>query len=930
MRSMKQKLYSLILAGTALFCFANTTGQTKKGLFIDTTLRSGKLKNGLSYYIKPNRVRPKQASFYFVQNVGSVLEREDQRGLAHFLEHMAFNGSKNFPEASMLGYLKKYGLNFGTDINALTSYDHMMYNISNVPLSVPRLTDSVLLIMHDWSAYLTLTDKELDKERGVIKEEWRMLNTPESRSSKTVYREALVKGSRYEHRDPIGLMSVVDNSRPQKLRQFYKTWYRPDLQAIVIVGDVDTKTIEQKIISTFSSIPTATGQIRRPEFSVPYRNNFRYATGLDKEQQKTWIHLYFRLTPPQALNASEEMTRSAFIKIINERMADLAAGPDAAVSEVKCAYTPIVRGMDALSFTISPASDDLIRALDFTINELSRFSRYGATPSELARAKTALNNTYSQTAKMADGMDNDSYAKKIADMFLTGRPLTNYKAYWKTLLPVINGLANTHLLSYLHKTLNYRDAMVGITGNTALHTPAKDQILQLISKDRSELPDYHSNYTDKPLIEEQLAETKIRGTFSLPDSNARGYVLQNGARVILYPTKLRPNVIKFNAASQGGNSLLQPRGQRSASLAMAVTAQSGLGSFNLRELSKKLTGTRSTLYPLVNDYTESLSGTTLSKDLEVLLKRIYLTFEHPRFEQSIYTQLAGRYIETDNKTFDTPQQEFSDTMRVVSNSSRTPRVGPADPVPPSFEEMRQAYHARFGNAADFTFCFTGDIDSLSALPLITRYLGNIKSTDVREKAIDRNEGFPAGKTQISLSRPMEVPQSTVQISLSKKTEYILQNTVSLKMLARLLQARYLKLIREDAGATYTVSVNARPSFYPDQQFRLIIYFNCSPEKTEKLLKIVYTELEHIKTNVTALELQETKALLKHEFENSEKSITDISDALVNTAVFGVALPSAEEYSELIDSLSEKDLLKFFKRYLNNADLIEGILSPQTK
>ncbi|WBL25027.1 M16 family metallopeptidase [Zunongwangia sp. HGR-M22] len=926
---MIRKKICLLLAFFTLALSAQDNKLEKAKLIHDS------LSNGLNYYIMQNNEPENRASFYFAQNVGSILENDSQQGLAHFLEHMAFNGTENFKNKEMLTYLEQNGLKFGTEINAYTSFDQTVYNINQVPVTNEKLLDSVLLILHDWSGYLSLTDEEIDNERGVVNEEWRSSNTANYRASTKIWLDGYLKDSKYSKRMPIGKMDIVNNFEYDKLRDYYERWYRPDQQAVIVVGDIDPELMEQKVKDIFSEIPLKKDLPARESFDVTLNKEPLFIVATDKELGNPNVE-YFIKHKKEDLSVLEKEKRSLVGSltnyILNNRLSELSVEDDSPVLGVGFGIQDFVRPLEVLSINISPKKDSLLAGLEFALSEYKRFAEYGATSAELERAKAAFKTSYTSAIKNVDKRSNDSYASAIIDAYLENEPVFDYKSslvYGENLIEKIN---NNDILDYLSDFEGEYGRGIGIKGTTDYNYPEKNEIEIILEniKNKSLAP-YEENLQEKTLINEELQKTEVTRETKLKGIDAKQYTLANGLKIVTFPTDFEKDQVYMSAFSPGGQSLIATKNLPNVNVASYVVSQSGLGDLDKIELQKKLAGKEVSLGVSINNYSENISGGASTKDLEILLKEVYLNFTSPRFDANALDILKQNFENSLEAKKNNVNSAFQDSLTLAtSGHSERALIFDRELIDNiSLEGVENVFKNRIANAGDFTFVFVGDFDEKILVELAQKYLGNIPKG--KKETIKNHNMVPKkGLTKVHVSETMETPQSTISIYMNGEMKYTRKANLEVYIIAELLNKKYMKRIREEEGGSYGVSVGGNVVNKPKGNFNLNISFQCNPDKAEELLEIVYEELENISKNIDSSNFSEIKSNIKKNHRELQKENGFWMSTIVSSLENDLPIDSQEKFEALVDKITISDIKITAVRLNKNPAIVEGVLSPKNQ
>lgn len=922
--------------------FAQPIDWNKK-LPSDPHVVTGKLPNGITYYLRHNEEPKNRASFFIIRDAGALLENDDQNGLAHFLEHMAFNGSKNFPENNMISTLERHGISFGGNLNAYTSQNETVYNISDVPMDDEALTDTCLLILHDWSYYLTLDPKDIDDERGVITEEWRTRNTSSTRIFKQK-QPILYHNSKYAVRDVIGNMDVIRTFKPETLRAFYHKWYRTDLEAITIVGDFDVKKMEEKIKKVFSSIPAVENPEPRPFFEIPSHDETFFCLATDKEATSTNIQVV-RVFRDKSLDGKgyntyqdikNDLMASFYNSMIGNRIGEIIQRGQAAYVNASIGFYGLVRGYYAYSISATAKPNQEKEALIGAWQEHERVLQHGFTEEELNRVKTNLMTSLESMLKDKDKTKNDAYAEEIQDHFLTQAAIIDvedYVAAVKEILPTITAEEVAEQAKKWWKADN-RSIIISGPSEGVTHLTeqeARDIIAEMEGKT---VEAYQDNSIKGNLIEKEPEAGTIIKIKELPQFDAEEWTMSNGAKVIFRKADFEKDVVTLSAYSPGGSSLytdldLLP----AASNAGQFTASYGLGSFDAISLSKYLTGKNANTQVAISGLYESVSGNASPKDFETMMQMIYLRFTAPRFDPQIHDVLIERNRITAKQSAGRPQTMMRDSIRMIT-SDYHPRVqlfndSYIDKL--TLDRIEKVYRDRICDASDFTFFIVGNVEKAAAKEMAQKYIGSIPSLHRKEKWVNHNIKGPEGKVEKNIAIPMEVPKSNVTLMFNKDMKYNLKDAYTINILGKILTNRYTKTIREEQGGTYGVGVSGSATREPYNNYSMYMVFECDPEKAEILKPFLYKEVDLIlNEGVTEEELNK---VIKNELKEAEQSKHHNSYWLGTLMTYyktGVNTNDPKNMEDLIASIKPKDVQKLAKKFFKEADVVDLIFSPEKK
>lgn len=908
-----------------------TIAQQIPNLPIDKDVRMGKLPNGLTYYIRHNNLPEKRANFYIAQKVGSVQEEESQRGLAHFLEHMCFNGTKNFPDNSLIKFCEKIGVKFGENLNAYTSTDETVYNIDDVPVTEANV-DSCLLILHDWADDLTLDPKEIDKERGVIHEEWRMRSSASGRMFERNL-ATLYPGSRYGHRYPIGLMSVVDNFKPKELRDYYEKWYRPDLQGIVIVGDVDVDKVEAKVKALFSPIVMPANAAKYEHYPVPNNDEPIFVIDKDKEQSIGLIEVMFKHEPLPAeyrntqaylsLNLLTSLAESVF----NARLNELTQKPNCPFNGAQCGDDNYIisKTMDAFSIYIMPKPGQDAEALQMVMQEVKRAAEFGFTSTEVNRAADDFMSSWESLYNNRDKQKNSYFVNQYVRGFLDGTPISSiedlYNMYKmmeeqakqaKMLTPAISNVFKTYTAS----TDTNFVCLAMYPEKEGVKVPTIDEFKQALAKAKAaKVEAYVDNVKNDPLIPTLPKKGKIKKE-EKADFGYTCWTLQNGARVFFKQTDFNNSEVQFEAMSFGGNSKMPANEQVNEKLLSQVMNSTGLGNFTSTELEKKLAGKQVSCDINVSEIGESLSGSSTPKDLRTLFELIYLHFQTPCNDIDSYNNTLS-YLKTSLANAEKqPMKAFSDsiTCTLYGHNPLRSTLKLKDLDQANYETMKKLYADRFNAGGDFDFFFTGafNVDSLRAFT--EQYIAPLKAVKKRESYTDRHIDFAKGTIDNNFLRQMETPQAILVQVWTGEHDYSMKDAAIVNALGEILTQRYLKSIREDAGIAYSVGASGDLSYGLRDQYILQIQCPVKPAKLDSALLLMKQGIDDIAAKgVTAEELDKVITFNLKDFADSQKK----NGYWMNLIEMKTRWNKDERtgYENVLKSLTSKDIQDFVNNVL---------------
>lgn len=924
----------ILLALSCLFAVQGIFAQTglQAPLPKDPNTVMGKLPNGIIYYLRHNEEPKDRASFYIIRNAGALLENDEQDGLAHFLEHMAFQGTKNFPGKGIITTLEKYGVAFGRNINAYTAHNETVYNLSSVPTTQESLLDTCLLILHDWSYYLTLEDDEIDAERGVISEEWRTRRTPSFRIQKQTF-PVLFKDSKYAIRDVIGNLDVIKNFKYQTIRDFYHEWYRTDLEAIAIVGDFDVAKMEEKVKKLFSTIPAVENPKPRPFYDIPEHDEIYYSLATDKEAQQSSVSIttLFPETPAEQKNThqylKDNIIGSFYNSMIAARLGEMMQQSNPPFLGGSIGGGGFVRGYNSYSISTTAKPNEEAQAFEAVLTENERLGRYGFTPSELERVKTNMLVSLESSYKDKDKTDNESYIKEMQSHFLEQEPIVDFDYYYTFVKELVPTITVDEVNAKFKEWNREKNRVIIVKGPSEGVTHlTKEEVLAIMDKvANADIEPYHDKTTDAALISEELTGSKIVATKKLPLFDAEEWTLGNGAKVIFRKADYEKDAVSLTSYSAGGTSLYDVDMLPSAQNAASFTMASGVADFDAITLSKMLTGKMASYKVSIGGMSESISGGSTPQDFETMLQLIYLGFEKPRFDPEIYASIINRNRASLPMMVKNPNKIMQDSISLIMSNyhPRTTLFNEQYIDQIDLAKIEQVYRDRIQDASDFTFFIVGNIDAETAKPLVEKYIGSLKSTNRKETWRDNKVRGPKGKTTKVIELELETPKATVITNFSKDMKYSIHNNLCNNILEGILDLRYTENIREKEGGTYGVAVQAGSTREPYSSYSMTMQFDCDPDKAEHLKSLIYAETEKImKEAPTAAEVNKVIANLKKNNEQAKPHNSYWMNVLFTYYRTGINIDDPKNFENIIDKITPKDIQKFAQSLFKGADVVD--------
>jgi len=932
-----KKLRTILLASIIIPVLVQA--QNLQPIQRDSNIQYGKLANGLTYYIRHNEQPKQRAEFYIAQNVGAILEEDSQNGLAHFLEHMAFNGTKNFPGKNLINYLETIGVRFGDNINAYTSLDETVYNLSEVPTTREGIIDSALLVLHDWSSFILLNNSEIDKERGVIREEWRQGQDASLRLW-TNSNKVTMAGSQYAKRDIIGDTAVINNFSHQTIKDYYKKWYRPDLQAILIVGDVDVMQIENKIKALFADIPAPINPAERIYYPVPDNEEPIVGVFTDPEMQTTQVSLYYKHAPiPDSVKQSVQGYATSIVlnlisSMTNKRLQEIKQEPETPFTNAGSDITDLVRTKDIFAFICSPVTGKEKEARVRLLKEAEIIKRYGFTSSELERAKTEMLSNYEKIFNERDQQKNYVLVSEYARNFLSAEPIPGIEWEYKFVsknLPIIN----LEMVNQLSKEyLGDKNIIYTIKGpeKEGLVYPSNEEMRGEITTIRNaDLKAYEDNVSLEPLIAKKLKPGRVKKTMVNETLGNTEWTLSNGIKVLFKSTKFKEDEIKMTAWSDGGLSVLPIEDLPSAMYTTSVISQSGLGNLNLTELNKKLAGKIASVIPNIGNYDESFRGSSSVKDFETMLQLTNLYFTAPRKDENSYQHvIKSMRTFLENAALD-PENAYSDsiTTTIYGHNPRVILQNMETLEKVDYNSIQRIYRERFSNPADFTFEFVGNIDEKTFKPLVELYLGSLKTGKNRETWKDNDLRIKKGQIYKEIEKPLKISKTSNYIRYSLDLPFNIKNRVLMSVIGDLLDLRYTATIREEEGGSYGVGVTGFITNKPIETGGLIINFDTDPKLYKRMLEIVHAEIKSLAVNgPKAEDLNKVKLnMMKQYHENLTENSWWMRTI---SSYYRDGLNYCTDYKKAVENIDSESIKAITQSIIDQDNLSQILLMPEKK
>ncbi|MBA2684884.1 MAG: insulinase family protein [Gemmatimonadaceae bacterium] len=900
---------------------------------VDPAVTTGVLPNGLHYYIRVNHKPEKRAELRLVVNAGSVLEDSTQRGLAHMVEHMAFSGTTHFKKQELVDYLESTGVRFGADLNASTSFDETVYELT-VPTDSTKLFDKGFQILADWSRGLTFDSTELARERNVVIEEWRLGRGASARMRDKQF-PVIFSGSRYAQRLPIGDKHILETAPRSTVKRFYDDWYRPDLMAIVAVGDFDKVKVERMIKAQFASWPAKKGAKPRATFPVPDHDSTLVTIATDSEATRSTVAVYYLqpLSPQKSVgDFRTEMLGSLYNDMLNARLQEIAQRPGAPFIGAFSNQGRLIRSKEVYVLTALVPDSGVEIGLRAAVTEGERVAQHGFTATELERAKKemlrGMESAYAERDKTPSASFVAEYESAFLEKTATPSIAQQYKLY-QQLLPGI-GLAEVNALA--HKWLSNRSRVIVVNApqKAAAGLPSEQALRAVLdSVAKVNVAAYTDSVSSAPLIPTAPTPGKVVSSSQIASVGVTEWKLSNGARVLVKPTDFKDDELLFRAYAPGGTSVVSDSNYLDATIATGAVDAGGIGTFNATSLQKVLAGKSVQVGEYIGAIQQGVSGGGSPKDLETLMQLIYLTFTAPRADSAAFEAYRNKIEVLLANRAASPSAAFSDTLDLTL-AQHHPRAKAPTAQDMEYVRLHRAiaiYKQRFSDASNFTFVFVGTIDTTKLKPLVEQYIASLPSTHAGEKWKDIGMSYPTGVITREVKRGIE-PKAQTAIVFTGPFEFTWENVQQISALADLLEIKLRERLRQDLGGTYGVGVSASPSHFPKESYSLRIDFGSAPERAAELQKAVFAEIDSVKANgVSEKDLQKIREADLRSRETSLRQNRTWLSLLASYDVNSWDPALILKYDAEVRALSSAGLQSAAKKYFDTSRYVVVQLLP---
>lgn len=907
----------------------------------DKDVRTGKLENGMTYYIRHNEKPKGQADFYILHDVGAIQENDSQQGLAHFLEHMAFNGTKNLPGKMLTEYLEKVGVKFGANLNAGTGWDQTTYMMKDVPTSREGIIDSALLILHDWSHFIALEPEEIDSERGVIMEELRTRDGASWRSTMKML-QALGKDTKYEHRNLIGYLDGLKGFHHKELEDFYNQWYRPDYQAVVVVGDIDVDAVENKIKTLMSDIPAPAADAARKEtITVPDNEDPIISIYTDPEMQGSKIQLFVkRPALPEQMNnliygEMFDVIQAYMTTMENARLQEISMKPDAPFlgAGMGSGEIGVIPTLNATTFVAMTQDGKLAEGFEAIYTEMEKVRRYGFTQGEFERAQNDLMRRAERAYANRNDRRNGEFVQTYLNNYSKNTPMPDAETEWQLDSMLIKMINVEAVNGFAQQVIYPRNQVIVVTApeKEGIVNPTAEELLAIREKvANAEIEAYEDNTVKEPLISEGtvLKGSPVKKTAQDATLGTTEWTLANGVKVVVKPTTYKADEVRMSAVAKGGLSILSDEEFYMGEMMPAFNSMSGVGKFSATDLKKQLSGKSASVQPSVENYASAVNGYCSPKDLETMMQLLYLNFTQPRFDQNDYNTLMKMLRSQLDNVKSNPdylmEEKFIDVA--YGNNPRRQMISTEIIDKFSFEALPAIYRKLYPDANSFTFTIVGNVDLDALKPLVEKYIGSIPVSKKAMTFADDKCAPVKGDVTEEFTAPMQQPKVSVHYMFSGKMPYTLKDKAALTFLTQALNSRYLISIREEKGGTYGVQVSGSTEYIPNETYKLDIRFDTNEEMADELREIVMKEIREIAENGPKTEdIEKNREFMLKSWKNSLEQNAGWMNYI--QAKYGPGLEYLKDYEQVIRSLTNADVQAMAKKVLGDNNLVKVVMRP---
>ena len=911
----------------------------------DEQVRYGQLENGMKYYIRHNDKQKGLADFYIIHDVGAIQEDDNQQGLAHFLEHMAFNGTKNLPGKMLIEYLEKVGVKFGANLNAGTSWDYTQYLMKDVPVARQGVIDTAMLILHDWSHFITLDHDEIDKERGVIMEELRMRDGASWRSTINLLK-TLFKGTKYEHRNLIGHLDGLKSFNYDAIKSFYDKWYRPDYQAVVVVGDIDADKIEAQVKSLMSDIPAPAADAATKEtIVVPDNQEPIVSIFEDPEMLESDISLFIkrpampRMYRNTVIGEQVTLIEALGSTMANARLAEIAAKPDAPFTNayISNGGVGICPTLDGVVLGVNTKDGGLLKGFEAALTELERVRRHGFTEGELERAKAQVLRREEQAYMNRNDRMNGQYVNRYLSAFRRGTAFPDAEIEWKMDSVIISQLPleaiNQTFASYITDHNNV--VIANAPKKDGVVNPTEQGILETMAKVKaSEIAPYKDNTVKVPLIDntDALKGSVVKKVAENATLGTTEWTLKNGVKVVVKPTTFKADEVQIQMIAESGVSNLSDEDYYTGKYLSLAMSQMGVGKFSSTELRKQLSGKSASTGVSPDDYVTTIYGSGSPKDLETIFQLLYLRFTEPRFSKDDFDATMAQYISyVENLKTNPDFKASSEQIKTLFNNNyRRQQISTEVLNAIKYDRLESVYKSLTANAADYTVYIIGNVDLATLKPMVEKYIGSLPAKKCKvTKRVDDGVRYVKGEVVNDFKHPMQQPKVSVCRIYTGDMEYNLENSVTMNFLQDILRARYTVSIREEKGGTYSVGVGGSLDPFNAPSYQIVVQFDTNEAMADELSEIVVAELKQIAENGPKSEdMEKVREYLIKEWNNRLVQNGHWVNYIYQYYTFGEAVNRVANYENVVKAMNGEKIAALAAKILADNNMTYVVMRPE--
>jgi zinc protease len=900
-------------------------------LALEPAVQTGVLANGLTYYIRKHPKPANRVLLWLAVDAGSVLEEDDQRGLAHFVEHMAFNGTARFEKNTMIDFFERAGMDFGADVNAFTSFDETVYMLQ-VPTDDAKMLATGYDVLEDWAGAVTFDPTEVDKERGVVIEEWRLGRGANQRVFDKQW-PVFLAGSKYAQRKPIGEKEILETAPVERLKAFYRDWYRPDNMAVIVVGDIDPAAVEKEIEARFGDLQNPPNAPKRPNVPVPLLDETRVDVQTDKEMSMTQVSVAIK--GPRSDYRTENDYRSQLVEemfhaMLRARLDEIRQRPEAPYAFSYSYSNQMGRAVDVFSIFAGAKPGQADAAVKTLLVEVERVRRHGFLAPELERVKAEHMRDLERAVAEADTVDGQGYAFELVEHFLEGRTMIGRAADLEFAKKYLPGVTLEEVNRLAETWTNRKDRVISAAGASRDKMPTDKELLA-IADGISMMPvqPWQEAGTGGSLMAQVPKAGRVVSKQFIAPLGVSVWTLSNGARVVIKPTDFKNDEVLFQAFSPGGHSLAPTKVFASAEFADAIIAQSGVGEHDAVALRKLLTGKVASVRPFIGELEEGMQGSASPQDLEVLMQLVHLYFTAPRKDADAFAAWKGQMSAFLRNRDLNPQAVFFDELTRVSTGNHPRRQ------PPSMELIESVDHStavdfykdRFADADDFTFMFVGNVDDARLEQLAATYLASLPTSKRKDKWKDVGVKYPKGVTKVRVEKGQD-PKSFVLLAFHGDAKWSPEAEDDLDMLSEALGIRLREILREDMSGVYGVFSVGQLERRPKPRYQFMVGFGCSPDNAEKLTKAVFDLVETVKKDgIDDATIDKLKEQRRRGLEIKKKENQFWSKQLGEHYRYGTDPRKILELDKMVERVSSDKIQKAAKQYLGK-QYVDALLMPE--